>query len=1141
MKTLTKAVLIQWFRLEAVEIPIIGSTAFIGDNGAGKSALLDAIQTVLTGANKSRLVLNRGSNEQSSRKLWEYVLGVMSDPKKPELATKIKPREKANCYLALNFHDEETGESLCAGVSIYASLAEMAEKVEGYFICPGLAGHKDLFLEQREGESMVVLPWARVKERLAKTCPASRFHYEPGKFTQDLYGTLSEHPGSPNNDKTILKALQAAFRLERISDPTDFIRRYMLDRDDLQIKELQSALKNYRDMADKAESVSRRVTDLTRLEGLCDKVEHARVQQAQGEFLSLKIRSEQLFEQADPLREAMAAIEESLEELKERRGTQGARLEALQVELAEKRAEQKNSDLRIQRERLQLDYDKAILGEEEVTKKIAEIRRLLQRFERHKDLPVAEPLSVSLPELLKLLPNDGLVESQLWPEKPELLDGCLAALVGAVEKSLPELSRRYDALCAGIDGLTKGVKETTEALNQMQRGKAPLQAHTKNLVEYLKKNGIAARPLCDLVDVADERWRETIESILGNIREALIVIPEQAQKAVHLYRHEARRDFPGCHIVNTTQSERWKDARREGSLADLVTSEDVHVRAFVNRRLGNIICVETEKELLKHDRAATADGMLSSGGTVSELKVLPPILGRGAREGLVATYRKKLLELSGELDETGNRKKKLGALKELLDEFQTNFADGTVSLAQLAGRRTAFAEQVGTLREKIQQLDMDKRERRLQEEIEKLEKDAKVSKDELGALEKQTRDSEREYDKKEAEVSGLEQQMDLLKTLLDEKRQDALVDPVKAAEVLLRWQEQPCADFAAMVVRADKEVKSAEKTILDASKEVVRDYTEYYLRYAAEEGDEERPEEFGDYAATIRRKRKYLVETTLAEYREKSQKALHEAEDAFRSKFVGRLIGKLESVRGTILQLNKTLERHPFHGEIYKFRSSANPEFKHIIDFAKACNSPVSLQVGGLFDPGNDPGTPHKKALDDIATALQDPKAAERLQDYRNFLVFEVEMCDTDGTPTADLEHRIQKGSGGENQTPFYVAIGASLAAAYRLKEEYGKHCGGISLAVFDEAFSKLSVPTTQSCIEFLKKIQLQLIVAAPDEKFATMAEVMDTIVWVTREGGTVETEVVYIKPSMRALLRSDNPYLKSTGTAAAEFLHEPA
>lgn len=53
------------------------------------------------------------------------------------------------------------------------------------------------------------------------------------------------------------------------------------------------------------------------------------------------------------------------------------------------------------------------------------------------------------------------------------------------------------------------------------------------------------------------------------------------------------------------------------------------------------------------------------------------------------------------------------------------------------------------------------------------------------------------------------------------------------------------------------------------------------------------------------------------------------------------------------------------------------------------------------------------------------------------------------------------------------------------------------------------------------------------------MAEVMDTIVWVTREGGTVDVEVVSIKPAMRAMLRTDNPYRLATGTGV--FLNEPA
>ena len=1140
MKTLTKVVLIQWFRLEAVEIPIIGSTAFIGDNGAGKSALLDAIQTVLTGANKNRLVLNRGSNEQSSRKLWEYVLGVMSDPKKPELATKIKPREKANCYLALNFHDAETRETTCVGLGIYASLADMAEKIEGYFICPGLVGHKDLFLEQRSGESSVVLPWARVRERLAKCCPATRFHHEPGKFTQDLYGSLSEHPGLPNNDRTVLKALQAAFKLERISDPTEFIRRYMLDRDDLQIKELQSALKNYRDMADKADSVSRRVTDLTRLEGCCDKLEQSRLQQVQAEYLSLAVRSEQFEERANPLRDALADLEEALEGMAGKKVKLESR-QAAQLELlGEKRAELKNCDLQIQRERLEFDLKKASQGERDLTARITEIRRLLQRFEEHRGLAVHEPLAKVIASLTKILPGDGMLSTATWPADPAEADALLGSLTLAMEQALPELSSRYNALCAELSGFAGRLKELVEAIKQLQHGKAPLQAHTRNLILFFKKHGIEAKPLCDLVDVADESWRGTIESVLGNIREALIVIPEQARKAVSLYRYEGRREFPGCHIVNTTQTERWKNSRQAGTLAECLVTDNVHARAFINRRLGTIVRVETEQDLLKHDRAATADGMLSTGGTVSEMRAIPPILGRGSRESLLATYQRDLSELSKRQSEAEAGAKQLGGLKDLLEDYRRRFSGAaSFSLVAMVSEREDYLDGIRSLQEKIAALSLDERESKLQQEIGRLESAVRELKGELDLLNEKHRLSERDYGKKEDELAVLEAQMDALQQVLKETRGNALLDAVKAADTLDRWREHAGGDFAALIARADQEIKAAHKVIEENNTRIVREYAEYYVHYAAEEGDETRPEQFEEYAAAIRRKKKHLVQTTLAEYRDKSARALLEAEDTFRSKFVGRLIGKLEAVRGSVTQLNKTLEKHPFHGEIYKFRSSANPEFKHIIDFAKACNSPVSREVGGLFDPAGDPNSPHRKALDDITTALQDPKAAERLQDYRNFLVFDVEMCDTEGTPTADLEHRIQKGSGGENQTPFYVAIGASLASAYRLKEEYGKHHGGMSLAVFDEAFSKLSVATCHSCIEFLKNIQLQLLVAAPDEKYATMAEVMDTIVWVTRDGGTVETEVIFIKPAMRALLRSDNPYLKASGTA--EFLHEPA
>jgi len=129
------------------------------------------------------------------------------------------------------------------------------------------------------------------------------------------------------------------------------------------------------------------------------------------------------------------------------------------------------------------------------------------------------------------------------------------------------------------------------------------------------------------------------------------------------------------------------------------------------------------------------------------------------------------------------------------------------------------------------------------------------------------------------------------------------------------------------------------------------------------------------------------------------------------------------------------------------------------------------------------------------------------------------------------LSRRLGKGSGGEHQSPFYVAIGAALAAAYRIeRDQDGSYRGGMALAVFDEAFSKLDLQNTVSALGFLDELGLQVLLAAPDEKYGQIAEHVDTIVNVYRDGGSVHIDAEYIKPDARRALASDNPVVRPDG-----------
>jgi uncharacterized protein YPO0396 len=140
---------------------------------------------------------------------------------------------------------------------------------------------------------------------------------------------------------------------------------------------------------------------------------------------------------------------------------------------------------------------------------------------------------------------------------------------------------------------------------------------------------------------------------------------------------------------------------------------------------------------------------------------------------------------------------------------------------------------------------------------------------------------------------------------------------------------------------------------------------------------------------------------------------------------------------------------------------------------------------------------------------------------------------DQDGRKNAELlSRRLGKGSGGEHQPPFYVAIGAALAAAHRIERgERGGFLGGLGLAVFDEAFSKLDLQNTVSALGFLDELGLQVLLAAPDEKYGQIAEHVDTIFSVYREGGNIYIDTEYNKPAARQALATDNPAQRPTAS----------
>lgn len=1147
MKRLKRLLLINWYRLEHVSIEINGHTAFIGPNASGKSSLLDAIQAVLVGGSKQWWSPNASAGEKSTRSLRDYCLGVVRDPDNPDLSLEFRPRDQALTYLVLVF-EEENGEPISIGLAMHARLEEAQETIDGRFIAPGL----DLFLSDlvdRTGGEMVPKPWKRLREEL-RSRAGEKFRAPPqvGEYQREVCAVLSDgkrHLDPPR----FLRAFKNAITFSPIRNVSDFVRGHILEERPIQVRSLQQALQHYRDIQARTKEARQREEALSAIDSQYQKAEQSerlgmawRWVAKEAEFNALDAEIEPLRETIDGTEQQIATLEERIEDLKVRWSEADKALEDASKKLAA-------TD--VQQQRLRIKAERSVAAEKvaNIEQKLGLARRGLGRV--HLLLDYAEHLpSAELVSGLKQLPpliaqGEGLLASE-WPMAPADVMRVAAKVGPLLQEAVSELSERYDALVREEGELKDDNGAIRERIQRLEAGGSDLQPGTLKLIKLLDEHGIEAVPVCDRVDVVDEAWRNALESFLGGHREALLVDPSQVRDAVILYRREGKRlGIHGSRIVNTTKTGQWLERRSTGSLAGMAVAEDQHAQAYINLRAGNVIRVDSEDELLQHDRAITVDGMLATGGAVLRLRPEEPMLGRKAREKALESLKAKFAE-QGSRQYDKQQEKAL--VKRLREELVMPLGEHIKTLPDLEslvlGRRNELDD--------IQHLDQEEQgllnDAAYQELVNDEEKCRKCRESIGGEQDHANEESKRLTRQLDADKGKLTLAEEKSSRLGDERsaiQSMAAFDAQLAAEKLDELSSQEM--FADESVEGLRALSDRATSLAGASESRVRTLRNgargELVEYWAAWGTENRPvsgsvDDYLPLAAWVVSELRQIQETQLSQYVQEANNALCQAEHAFRADFVGKLQENLHLLDEQLKELNRNLKNRPFHGQYYHFIKIPENDVKEVLDWVLDWKPEQGGDVGGLFDAADDPNHQHSKAIARVRNLLMeaadaDGKSGEweaRLADYRNYYHFDVRMSDDkDGSGNTELlSRRLGKGSGGEHQSPFYVAIGAALAAAYRIeREENGGFRGGMGIAAFDEAFSKLDLQNTVSALGFLDELGLQVLLAAPDEKYGQIAEHVDTIVNVYRDGPVVHIDTEYIKPAARQILASDNPAVR--------------
>ncbi len=134
----------------------------------------------------------------------------------------------------------------------------------------------------------------------------------------------------------------------------------------------------------------------------------------------------------------------------------------------------------------------------------------------------------------------------------------------------------------------------------------------------------------------------------------------------------------------------------------------------------------------------------------------------------------------------------------------------------------------------------------------------------------------------------------------------------------------------------------------------------------------------------------------------------------------------------------------------------------------------------------------HKEVIDELFERLalnneSSSKTLAEFTDYRTYMDYDIKIIHSDGT-FSYYSKVCEEKSGGETQTPFYVTVAASFVQLYT--NNIGGEAAG--LVMFDEAFNNMDDERIGGVLEFMNRLPLQLIIAAPPDKIQYIGPSME-------------------------------------------------
>lgn len=1087
MKYLTRVRLINWHYFVDETIRFEGSTLITGDNGSGKSTILDAIQYALV-ADTHKVRFNVSAHDETKRDLRGYLRCKTGSENSNGLAAGFLRQGDFTSFIALEFYDSLKSEHFLLGAVVDSYAA--GEYEARFFKVEGQALDNRLFLDGDRPRNIRGFRAALqdLKGRLYETS-------EP--YRRDVLAKLG------HLDSRFFSVLVKALSFRPITDIRKFVYDYVLDAEPVNIDVMRENLENYRHYGALVEQAKQKLVGLEaigRLHGERADLENLiRVQS----YIILKAERESFQDQINE-----AAVREGNLAGAISRGR--AEVQALDKEISQvertigeiKIALASNSTQRLievltgEIKELQDEYDRR----QQAFGRLRETAKI-----EHETLKTLAGMARENSGLLGLSPGDfgevgaasllmpALSQAEPVAEAPGRLERLAVEIKSLRERAQTvrfglakhqgELDQEAQSLALEIERAKNRQWTYEEAVNGLREA----------IEREVRLNESPVRPavLCELLEIRDETWRDAVEGYLNTQRFDLLVPPTAFDRSLTVYeRRKRERNIHGVGLVNTGKVQAERAAPRPGSLAEEVETDDPFARAYADRLLGQVIKCQTEGELKNHRRAITPSCMTYRNHTARQINFAvyrTPFIGRKGLERQRRLKEERLAETRRELDQLGEQIRSCDQFLSLCGDRHDRYrlmAELWEQCQQLPGLATRLDGK------KIELAEVDR--------TEVLALGARVEAGESrkkGLVDRQ-KDLLGQVGGWETDLRNLREELARLETSLasksDELRDYAVHYPEESAAGAACYQEE---------IRARSNKKIAEgfqhnrSTLEPRRHEVMRklalarqEYNDRYQFGGAVEAD--------DNAAYDSEHRK-LKESELPAYEEQIEKARRAAEEEFKEHFVHRLREQLETALREFQNLNRVLKDISFGQDRYHFDVRPAQEYKH---FYQMVTDEFLMEGQTLFSQAFQDR--HRATIDELFYLILDvpeDKQAENIQkftDYRTYLEYDIRIDHANGEYSM-FSRVCREKSGGETQTPYYVAIVASFLQLYRHRQ----NDNSIRLIMFDEAFNRMDVDRIENTLRFISQLGLQVILVAPINSCEIIAPHVRSTLLVMREG----------------------------------------